>query len=312
VSLEDLQVELRRVLSPSARLEVAAPLGARTTYRVGGPAALLLEVAEVGDLAALAQQLAGHTVELLVLGNGSNLLVADAGFEGIVVHLGGGFNGIAVAGTEVVAGARADLPRVARRSVDASLTGFEWAVGVPGTIGGAVQMNAGGHGAALAESLVEVDLVDLSAGTGAVETLPASSLDLSYRHSNLTGAQVVVGARLGLAPGDRQHSQELLRDIVAWRRANQPGGQNAGSVFQNPPGTSAGALIEAAGCKGLRLRSAQVSTKHANFIQADPAGRADDVAGLISLVRARVLEHSGIELHTELRLIGQFAERVDG
>jgi UDP-N-acetylmuramate dehydrogenase len=284
------------------RLRRDEPLGPRTTYRVGGPAALLLDAAGADDLRAARDAVVATGVAVLVVGKGSNLLVADAGFDGLVVALGDGFAGVEVDGTSVRAGGAAALPVVARRSVAAGLTGFEWAVGVPGSIGGAVRMNAGGHGAELAEALVSIRAVDLAGGEDGV--VPAARLDLGYRRSNLRPSTVVVEATLGLAPGDRAAGEATLADIVRWRREHQPGGPNAGSVFTNPPGDSAGRLIDAAGLKGFRVGSAEVSRKHANFIQADAGGRAADVLAVMAEVQRRVAEHSGVALHAETVVVG--------
>jgi len=291
---------LRRRLG--GRLLVGAPLGPRTTYRVGGPAALLIEAAGEDDLRAARDAVVASGVPVLVVGKGSNLLVSDDGFAGLAVVLGDGFAGIEVEGTVVRAGGAAALPVVARRSVAAGLTGFEWAVGVPGSIGGAVRMNAGGHGADMAATLQGVRVVDLAGGEdGAV---PAARLDLGYRRSALRPSAVVVEATLQLAVGDRDAGEAQLAEIVRWRRENQPGGANAGSVFTNPPGDSAGRLVDAAGCKGLRVGTAQVSPKHANFIQADAGGRAADVRALMAEVRRRVAAATGVELHPETVLVG--------
>jgi UDP-N-acetylmuramate dehydrogenase len=254
------------------------------------------------DVVRVAAAVQATGLPVLVVGKGSNLLVTDAGFPGIALSLGDEFTAVAVDGTVVRAGGAAALPIVARQTVKAGLTGFEWAVGVPGSIGGAVRMNAGGHGSVLAEVLRSVRLVDLR--TGRDDEVAASELDLGYRHSNVAADQVVLSADLQLAAGDVAKGEAELSEIVAWRRANQPGGQNAGSVFANPPGDSAGRLIDAAGCKGLRVGSAEVSTKHANFFQADAGGSADDVFALMQEVRRRVLAASGIELHAETRLVG--------
>ena len=194
---------------------------------------------------------------------------------------------------------------VARQTVRAGLTGFEWAVGVPGSIGGAVRMNAGGHGSDMAATLVAATLVDLAGGgDGVGRVVPAADLALGYRRSAVGAGDVVVSATLALAPGDRAAGERTLSEIVAWRRENQPGGQNAGSVFTNPPGDSAGRLIDAAGCKGLRRGSAEVSAKHANFFQADPGGSADDVVALMAEVRRRVRDQSGVDLVPETRMVG--------
>jgi UDP-N-acetylmuramate dehydrogenase len=299
----DLAAAARR-LGDRARRDV--PLGPLTTYRVGGAAALFVEARSAEDLAAVADTVAATGVPTLVVGKGSNLLVADAGFPGVAIALGEGFADVEVAGTTVRAGGAAALPVVARRTVRAGLTGFEWAVGVPGSIGGAVRMNAGGHGSDMAAALVDARIVDLR--TGVDECVHAAGLGLGYRQSNVTRSQVVVEASLGLAVGDRAAGERTLSEIVAWRRANQPGGQNAGSVFTNPEGDSAGRLIDAAGCKGLRVGTAAVSTKHANFFQADAGGSADDLVALMAEVRQRVLDHAGIDLHPETRLVGYTSE----
>lgn len=285
------------------------PLGPLTTYRVGGPADLLVTVTTAAELAAVADAVAAEGVPTLVVGRGSNLLVADAGFHGVAIQLAGEFEAVTVDGTDVIAGGAASLPVVARQSAAAGLTGFEWAVGVPGSIGGAVRMNAGGHGSDMAASLRRVHLVDLA--TGEDGWVPAAHLDLAYRHSSVRAEQVVVAAELALAAGDRAAAEAEISDIVRWRRANQPGGQNAGSVFTNPPGDSAGRLIDAAGVKGLRVGTAHVSTKHANFIQADEGGSADDVWRLMQAVQAAVREASGVELHPETRLVGFEAPAPD-
>jgi UDP-N-acetylmuramate dehydrogenase len=284
------------------RAETDVPLGPFTTYRVGGPAALFTTVEDEGQLVALAPIVAEADVPVLVVGKGSNLLVADVGFDGLAVRLGDGFTDIAVDGTIVRAGAAASLPVTARRTAAAGLTGFEWAVGVPGSIGGAVRMNAGGHGSDMAASLVRVRVVDLAAGEDGV--VNATDLALGYRTSSVGSSQVVVWAELRLAIGDPATSQAEISEVVRWRREHQPGGANAGSVFTNPPGDSAGRLIDAAGCKGLRIGTAEVSPKHANFIQADEGGSADDVWAVMAEVRSRVLAHSGIDLHAETRTVG--------
>ena len=285
----------------------AAPLGPLTTYRVGGPAALLIEAHSVGDLALAARAVAAGEVPVLVVGRGSNLLVADAGFSGLAVVVGEGLDGIEVdaAAATVRAGGAAFLPVVARQTAAAGLTGLEWAVGVPGSVGGAVRMNAGGHGSDTSRTLARVGLFDVGSGeAAAVRVVDAGDLRLGYRCSSVGPGDVVVWAEFRLALGDREASEAQIAEIVRWRREHQPGGQNAGSVFTNPPGDSAGRLVEEAGLKGLRVGSATVSPKHANFVQADEGGSADDVLALIEEVRQRVEDRTGVHLATELRLVG--------
>jgi UDP-N-acetylmuramate dehydrogenase len=288
------------LLGDRARRDV--PLGPLTTYRVGGPAALLVEVEGDDDLRAVAEAVGASGVEVLVVGKGSNLLVADAGFPGLAVVLGEAYARIEIEGTTVRAGGAVPLPVLARRTVAAGLTGLEWAVGVPGSVGGAVRMNAGGHGSDVAASLRRVRVCDLVTGDDGEVT--AADLDLGYRTSAVTASRLVVWAEFALAPGAVAAGEATLAEVVRWRREHQPGGQNAGSVFTNPAGDSAGRLVDAAGCRGLRRGTAQVSEKHANFIQADPGGSADDVAALIDEVRRRVRAAHGVDLHPEVRLVG--------
>ncbi len=293
-----------------ARARRDVPLGPLTTYRVGGRASLFADVSSEDDLAAVRDAVAATGVDVLVVGKGSNLLVADAGFPGLALVLAGAFAEVdLLAGSRVRAGAAVSLPVLARRTAAAALTGFEWAVGVPGSVGGAVRMNAGGHGSDMSRSLVVARVADLREGTdGEIEV---GALAYAYRHSALQAHQVVLRAELQLSPGDRAASEAEIAEIVRWRRQHQPGGQNAGSIFTNPPGDSAGRLIEAAGLKGHRRGSAYVSPKHANFFQAEDGGSADDVRGLIEEVRQRVLDETGTTLVPELRMIGFEAAGAD-
>jgi UDP-N-acetylmuramate dehydrogenase len=280
------------------RIRRDVPLGPLTTYRVGGAAAYFLEARDEDDL----RTARGTGLPVLVVGKGSNLLVADAGFPGLAVALGEGFADIAVEGTTVRAGGGVSLPVLARRTAAAGLTGFEWAVGVPGSVGGAVRMNAGGHGSDMRECVSRVRVVDLASDREGELTL--AELEYGYRRSSITSTQVVVWADLSLRSGDVRASEEQIAEIVRWRRRHQPGGQNAGSVFTNPPGDSAGRLVDAAGLKGLRVGSAHVSPKHANFVQADEGGSAADVWALIQEVQRQVAERTGVRLEPELRLVG--------
>jgi UDP-N-acetylmuramate dehydrogenase len=237
-------------------------------------------------------------------------LVSDAGFDGVAVRLGTGFSAVSLPATRaagdepfvVRAGGAAPLPVVARQVADAGWSGLAWAVGVPGSVGGAVRMNAGGHGSDMAASLHRytwVDLVGDGEGTDDV-----AHLRYAYRSSSVGPSELVLEAQLLVTPGETESEQAEVSSIVRWRRAHQPGGSNAGSVFTNPPGDSAGRLIEEAGLKGYRIGTAQVSEKHANFIQADKGGQAGDVRALMAHVRAVVLERCGVALSPEVRLLG--------
>lgn len=298
---EDAVQAALAVLGPLAQAD--APLGALTTYRVGGRARVLVEAHRYDDLVVVREAVAASGLPVLVVGGGSNLLVADQGFVGVAVRLGPGFARLKVAGGHSVeAGGALRLPTLARRSVEAGLSGLEWAVGVPGSVGGAVRMNAGGHGSDVAATLSSCEVVDLAGPGGGV--YEAERLHLGYRSSSLSASEVVVAATFALRPGDPAAGREAIQAIVRWRRQHQPGGSNAGSVFVNPPGDSAGRLVEAAGLKGTRHGTAVVSTKHANFIQADPGGSANDVAALVEQVRSVVAERFGVRLATEVVMVG--------
>lgn len=312
------------------------PLARFTTYRVGGPARIQVTAESLDDLTALGAIIAADSaangpppVPVLLIGMGSNLLVADEGFKGVAVLLGlglarfdlgleSGDRGLdrldleegaddraasqTINQTQVTAGGATRLPVLARACAAAGLRGLEWAVGVPGTVGGAVRMNAGGHGADTNKVLVDATIVDLQ--TGKTSVRPVSSLDLRYRHSNLKPHEAVAQARLRVSRGGPKAASAEIAEIIRWRRLNQPGGRNTGSVFANPEDDSAGRLIETAGAKGLRVGSAQVSNKHANFIQADEHGRASDIVALMAEVHRRVLSAHNIDLRVETRLAG--------
>ncbi|NCG37218.1 MAG: UDP-N-acetylmuramate dehydrogenase [Actinobacteria bacterium] len=288
-------------LAPQVTLD--APLGARTTYGVGGSASVLVALDSPDHVAVLGEALHGTGVSTITVGRGSNLLVADSGFAGVAVVTRGAFSEIAIDGTTIVAGGAAKLPVVARAAVNAGLRGFAWAVGVPGSIGGAIRMNAGGHGAEMSDVVTSADIVDFE-NVDFERRWPVDELDFGYRRSALRSSQLVLRATLELEPGDVIEGKAEMLEIVQWRRNNQPGGQNAGSVFTNPPGESAGQLIDSAGLKGFRIGSAEVSPKHADFIQADPNGSADDVFALMKEVMRRVHETHGVELHAETHVVG--------
>ena len=265
---------------------------------------MMVEAGSTDDLLAVSEALRplAGSVPVLVLGNGSNLLVADRGFGGLVVSPGRSMAEVEIAGTTLRVGAASSMPVVARQASAAGLMGFEWAVGIPGSVGGAVCMNAGGHGSDMAAVLLGARAVDLVAGR--VVDLPAERLGLGYRTSAIGSGQVVVSAELSLEAGDAAEAMAQIGEIVRWRREHQPGGSNAGSVFMNPEGDSAGRLVEQAGLKGFRMGSARVSEKHGNFIQADEGGSADDVARLVFHVQGVVAERLGVWLTPEIRMVG--------
>jgi UDP-N-acetylmuramate dehydrogenase len=310
---EALYEALSKVIRGS--LERSHPLSRFTTYRLGGPAEIYAEPADLEDLLAIAKELrafdAGGEIPVLVLGRGSNIVISDAGWPGLALRLGQPFAALEPvdddpAGMDV--GAGKPLPLVANWAARRALAGMEWAVGVPGSIGGAVRMNAGAHGSDLAASLVRAKVLHLDRDT--LEERSGDQLELSYRHSNLTDREVVVSARLHLSPEPREEIRARMDSFRRHRAATQPGAlQNAGSTFKNPEGDSAGRLVEAAGLKGLRVGGASVSEVHANFFMADDTATAQDVFDLIHDVRRKVNDAFGVELTPEVTFVGPFAPR---
>lgn len=289
----------------------AVPLAPLTTYKVGGPARWFCEPTDLEELRSVLELVpTGATV--VVLGRGSNVLISDAGIDGLVIRLGGAFGAIdATMENRVVAGAACALPKLARVAQSAGRTGLEFYVGIPGSVGGAVRMNAGGHGSDTASVLVEAVVVDL--GTGSVTLRSPEELGLSYRHSDLTDSEIVVQATFETADGDPSEIAEMLLQITRWRKENQPGGTlNAGSVFKNPQAESAGAIIDRCGLKGVAIGPVQVSPVHANFLVAAPEATANDIHDAVIEIRSTVLELTGIRLEPEIRFLGAFASGGGG
>ena len=292
------------------RVERDVPFSRLTTYGLGGPAAVLVRALSEGDLTAVARALPAG-VPFLCVGRGSNLLVADEGFAGVAILLDGPLADLEIPEpgepeSFIRAGGGVKLPVLARQAAAAGWGGVEFFAGIPGSVGGAVRMNAGGHGKETVEVLQRAWLVDLGAGgDAAVEERLVGGLDLTYRHSNLGPAHVVVRAEFAVTARPAEECKAQIDEVVRWRRANQPGGNNAGSVFTNPPGDTAGRLIDACGLKGFRVGTAWVSERHANFFQAEPdgQGRATDVVNLVLEVQRRVEVETGVHLVPELRRV---------
>lgn len=290
-------------LVASGAVSEHVPLGPYTTYKAGGPARFMTEVQDVAALMGLVEAGVATDLPILVLGRGSNLVVADAGFRGLVIRLGSEFARVVVEGTRVRAGGAAPLAHVARSSVDGGLAGLEFFVGVPGSVGGAVRQNAGCFGTETRDRLITASIIDLTDGLSR-EAGP-DDLDMSYRHSNVGSTQIVVDALFQATPGDGHSGRAELRRITRWRRDNQPGGTfNAGSVFKNPPGATAGEIIDSLGLKGLAVGDVSVSPKHANFFVAGPGATSDDIRRLVHEVKDRVLEKTGTMLEPEIQFVG--------
>lgn len=284
-----------------------ASLSEFTTYKFGGPARYLAEVADAPALGRIADLLAtSPALDVVVIGRGSNLVVSDRGFDGLAIRLVGDYLRIDVVDALVVAGGAAPLPRLAREAARAGRGGLEFYVGIPGSVGGAVCMNAGCHGTETADVLVDAEILDLRLGT--LQTRSPADLGLRYRHSDLEPGQVVTRARFSTIDRDPDEGERMLREITQWRRDNQPGGTfNAGSVFKNPPGDHAGRIIDDLGLKGLQVGGAAVSERHANFFVAEPGTAAQDIYDLVAEVRRRVKDAVGVDLVPEIVFVGDFS-----
>ena len=278
-------------------------LSAHTYFRIGGPAQFFATPADIDELRALAAWAEQQGLALRVLGGGSNVLVADAGVSGVVVSLRAACGQVEVQGAAVAAGAAVMLPALARTAAECGLGGLEFAIGIPGTVGGALQSNAGiGDGREIGAIVRTVDVL----ADAEVRTLSARELNFGYRESSLreSGA-IVLGATLELHERPREAIEAEMRQLLEARGATQPtAGPNAGSMFRNPPGDYAGRVIEAAGCKGLTSGAARVSELHANFIVHDGAATAADVASLMALVQRRVRDDAGLWLRPEIEWWG--------
>jgi UDP-N-acetylmuramate dehydrogenase len=279
------------------------PLAPMTSFRLGGPAALYLEAASLEDLAAVGRAIAETDLPLLVIGKGSNLLVGDRGFPGIVVRLGKPFRWAARDGELLSAGAAMPLPALAGVALSHRLAGLEFGVAIPASLGGSVRMNAGAHGHSLDEVMDSVEI--FRTDQARLATIPAGEVGFSYRESDLPRSSIVTAATVRLRPGDPAAIRREMDEAREWRRATQPLAEpNCGSVFKNPPGDHAARLIEAVGGKSMAVGEARVSEKHSNFIVAGPGATAEDVSRLMSILQDRVRERFGIGLEPEVHLVG--------
>lgn len=294
-----------RAATSTAQVLEHEPMARHTTMRVGGPAEILFSPAGEGELLFAVREAKRAGAPFRIIGNGSNLLVLDGGLPGLTIRLGEAFSKISVDGNQIRAQAGALLSRVAAAARDASLTGLEFASGIPGSAGGGMAMNAGAYGGQLSDVFEGCRALDPE--TGIISALGPAEMALGYRESAaLSRGLIVTEAAFRLTAGDRSAIQAKMDDLSARRREKQPLNlPSAGSTFKRPEGYFAGALIEQAGLKGLRVGGACVSEKHAGFVVNDRNATARDVLDLIRLVQARVLEHSGVRLETEVRILGE-------
>ena len=287
-----------------ARLRKGASLAELTSFRIGGPADLLLIVENEEELRAAMAAAWRKRVAAFCLGLGTNLLVSDRGVRGLVLRLGEGLAGLEFDGSQVRAGAAARFGRLVEEAVERALEGLEFGEGIPGSVGGGLMMNAGAFGGEMAQVVRYVHGVTEQ---GESLRLSGEEVGFSYRRTALPPRFVITRVDFELKPGDGASLRARVAELSAKRNARQPRGlPNAGSVFKNPPGNFAGRLLEGAGLKGARMGGAAFSTEHANFIVNLGSARAEDVRGLIELARSRVKERSGVSLEPEVRMVGDW------
>ena len=297
-----MNIEKLYAFAPRARVLENEPLARHTTFRVGGPADVLFLPESAQELQRALELAREAGEDCLVIGNGSNLLVRDGGVRGLVIKLAGPMSGVSVEGTAIRAQAGASLSQVSRAALQASLTGLEFASGIPGSLGGALAMNAGAYGGELSQVVREaMVLMD-----GRVQTLSREELAMGYRTTRvLREGGIVLSAVLDLKEGDASQIAETMDDLNRRRREKQPlSFPSAGSTFKRPEGYFAGALIEQAGLKGYAIGGAQVSEKHAGFLINRGGATASDLLRLIEYVQERVYAQSGVRLETEVRICG--------
>lgn len=280
------------------------PMAKHTSFRIGGPADVLAQPGNEAELAELLKRAAHHAVPVTLVGNGSNLLVRDKGIRGLVIKLSNLFSSITVAGNVLTFGSGISLAMASKKAASLSLSGLEFAVGIPGTIGGAVYMNAGAYDGEMAKVVTSVQVMDRQ---GQSSQLKAEELDFSYRHTALQNSGLIVtSVTVSLQPGEAESIKAKMDDFSQRRIAKQPLElPSAGSMFKRPVGYFAGTLIEQTGLKGYTVGGAQVSTKHAGFVVNVGGATAKDVLQLIRDVQDRVLAAQGVQLEPEVLVLGE-------
>lgn len=296
-----LQHLINRLPAVRGRLTADVPLAPLTWFRVGGPAEVLFKPADIEDLQNFLHH-TPHDIPLTTIGATSNLIIRDGGLPGVVIRLGGGFAEITTADSHLKAGAAALDATVAQVAAEAGIAGFEFMSGIPGSIGGALRMNAGCYGREMKDVVVAARAVDRN---GVLHTLPPSALQFSYRHCGVPNDWIFVDAELRGSPDTPEAVQERMAEIQAKREASQPiRARTGGSTFANPEGQSAWKLVDAAGCRGLKLGDAQISAQHCNFLINTGSASAADLENLGEQVKKRVRDTSGTELRWEIQRIG--------
>ncbi len=297
-------MNIERELGPRLKegLKKSEPIKGYTSWLVGGPADYFACPADINELVTIVRYTDRHGLPLYILGNGTNLLVLDGGIRGLVVKIGSPFNYTVPGSSFLTAGAGTPLPALAKSAAENGLSGLEFAVGIPGSLGGALIMNAGAFGGYIGERLHSVKLVDFQ---GRISTISRKELSFSYRESSLIGKGIIIEASFTLTPGDPGKIARVMEKYSAQRRSRHPHLPSAGSVFRNPSDKPAGKIIEEAGGKGMQIGGAQVSEKHANFIVNTGNATAADILALIKAVRQLVKDKFEIDLSPEVRIVGE-------
>jgi UDP-N-acetylmuramate dehydrogenase len=298
-------------LIPGLKVKTDEPLARYTSMKIGGPADYFIEVGDEAALRQLLPLLERHGAATCLLGNGSNVLISDRGVRDVVIHLTGDFRRVAwredETGVSAEVGAACVVTQLARVASRRGYAGLEFAEGIPGTMGGALVMNAGAYGSEFEKIVDEVEGLTRE---GTSFCLSRTQMNFTYRDSHLAPGMVVTRVRLRLSKDDAVLVSSKLRELVTRRKSSQPSGYpNSGSMFRNPPGDFAGRLIEAAGLKGKRVGQAQISDRHANFIVNLGAAKADEVRQLMDLARAEVKQRFGVELVPEVKYLGDWLAR---
>lgn len=303
MSFPDITGDLKaRMPDLRGRLTANAPLSEITWFRVGGPAQVLFAPADEADLAYFLKNI-GPDIPVFVVGLGSNLLVRDGGVPGVVIRLGRGFNEITTEGTRLTAGTAVPDVKVARAAAEAGIAGLSFYRGIPGSIGGALRMNAGAHGTETKDVLIEARAVDRQ---GNIHVLSLADMKFTYRHCGIPSDWIFTQATYEGKPGDPDEIQKEMDEVADYREKNQPVRERTGgSTFKNPPGNSAWKLVDAAGCRGFRVGGAKVSEMHCNFLINDNKASGEDVETLGETVRARVKAASGVTLEWEIIRLGE-------
>jgi len=288
-------------------ISISEPLAPLTSFRIGGPADIYVEPANSAELAALVRYFRELDLPMLLLGNGSNILISDEGFHGVIINIEKGFSFTQLDGGIVTAGAGIRLSKFVDFCISNSFAGCEMLAGIPGTLGGGIIMNAGAYGGEISDNVIDVTVLR----DDEIVTLDKAQCDFSYRHSGLKN-DIVISARFSFPAGDAEQLRVRRKELLLKRNAAQPVNYpNAGSIFKNPEGDYAARLIESCGLKGTRVGGALVAELHANFIVNDGTATSGDVVELINHVRRTVFERTGVALELEIQLVGFAAHPID-